>query len=36
MKDYSDEIGYIGLYISILTLILLSINYFCGDFLNIL
>jgi hypothetical protein len=36
MKDFSDEIGYIGFFLCIVIMAVLGINYFCGDFLNIL
>ena len=35
-NDYSDEIGYFGLFICVVVMLVLGVNYYLGDFLNIL
>ena len=35
-NDYSDEIGYVGIFICIVVFLVLGANYYLGDFLNIL
>jgi hypothetical protein len=36
MKDYSDDIGYLGVFLIAVIWTVLAINYLAGDFLNIL
>ena len=35
-NDYSDEIGFIGIFICIIVMFVLCANYYFGDFLSIL